>query len=208
MVVTLALLLAGRAKDRRIDPWGWLRFGGGALGVFVATLLVFPKDSLIYLRDVLPGFAKTMTFACEFSHSVPTYVGTEYPGFSVMITVALLGLWAWAGARAIVRGEAWWVLAGALAVSTYNQRTSWDYNLITVYPLLLLLLLRARQTDRWALLAFGVFTIAGDRRLFTFQNAHFLTPQLQLALELSFLAVTALVVAGGDEDQMAELKTG
>jgi hypothetical protein len=199
MVVTLALLLAGRAKDRRIDRWGWLRFGSGALGVFVATLLAFPRDSLTYLRNVLPGFANTFTFPCEFSHSIPTYVGAEYPAFAVLIAIALLGLWAWAGARAIARGDDWWALAGALAVSTYNQRTSWDYNLITVYPLLVLLLLRARQTNRWALLAFGVFTIAGDRRLFTFPNAHFLTPQLQLALELAFLAITALVVAGGDD---------
>jgi len=122
------------------------------------------------------------------------------------MAIALLALWAWAGARAIARGEDWWALAGALAVSTYNQRTSWDYNLITVYPLLVLLLLRARRTNRWALLAFGVFTIAGDRRLFTFPNAHFLTYQLQLALELAFLAVTALVVASGDESPV-ELKT-
>ena len=201
MVLTVALLLAVRSKARSIPRWGWLRFGGGALGAFGATLLAFPKDSLLYFRNVLPGFAKTFTFACEFSHSVPTYVGPEYPAFAVLIAIALLGLWAWASARAIARGEEWWALAGALAVSTYSQRTSWDYNLITVYPLLVLLFLRARRTDRWALLAFGVFTIVGDRRLFTFPNAHLLTPQLQLGLELAFLVITALVVAGGDEDK-------
>jgi hypothetical protein len=77
MVVTVGLLLAAvRSKDRRVARWGWLRFGGSALGAFGATLLVFPGDSLIYLRNVLPAFAKTFTFACEFSHSVPTYVGT------------------------------------------------------------------------------------------------------------------------------------
>jgi Glycosyltransferase family 87 len=199
IVVTVALLLAIRSTDRRIARWGWLRFGGGAFAAFAATLLVFPKDALIYFRDVLPAYAKTFTFACEFSHSVPTYVGAQYPGFAVLIAIALLGLWAWASARAIARGEEWWALAGALAVSTYNQRTSWDYNLITVYPLLLLLFLRARRTNRWALLAFGVFTIAGDRRLFALPNACLFTPQLQLALELAFLATTALVVAGGDE---------
>ena len=64
-----------------------------------------------------------------------------------------------------------------------------------------LLFLRPRRTDRWALLAFGVFTIAGDRRLFTFPSPHLLTPQLQLALELAFLAITALVVGIGDESE-------
>jgi hypothetical protein len=201
MVVTLALLLAVRSKDRRIGHWDWLRFGGAAAGAFGATLLAFPSESLIYLRKVLPAFARTFTFSCEFSHSVPTYVGAEYPAFAILIAIALLGLWAWASARAMARGEDWWALAGALAVSTYNQRTSWDYNLITVYPLLVLLLLRARQTNRWALLAFGVFTIAGDRRLFSSPDAHLLTPQLQLALELAFLAITALVVAAGDESK-------
>jgi|GEM_PF-1310121 len=204
VVVTVALLLARRSSDRQIAKWGWLRFGGGALAAFAATLLAFPKDALIYFRDVLPAYAKTFTFTCEFSHSVPTYVGAEYPGFAVLIAIALLALWAWAGSRAIARGEEWWTLAGALAVSTYNQRTSWDYNLITVYPLLVLLFLRARRTNRWALLAFGVFTIAGDRRLFTFPNARLFTPQLQLALELAFLAVTALVVAGGDSKPLPE----
>lgn len=198
MVVTAALLLSARSKNRPFGRWGWLRFASGAAGVFGVTLLLFPRESLTYLRNVLPEFAKSLTFACQFSHSVPTYVGAEYPGFAVLIAVALLGLWAWAGARAIARGDDWWALAGALAVSTYNQRTSWDYNLITTYPLLLLLLLRARRTDRWALLAFGVFAIAGDRRLFAMPNASILTPQLQLALELAFLALTALVVAGDE----------
>ncbi len=135
IVVTAALLLASRSGERRIAKWGWLHFGGGAFAAFVATLVAFPKDALIYFRDVLPGYAKTFTFSCEFSHSVPTYVGAQYPAFAVIIAVALLGLWVWASARAIARGEEWWALAGALAVSTFNQRTSWDYNLITVYPI-------------------------------------------------------------------------
>ena len=201
IVVTAALLLASRSGERRVAKWGWFHFGGGAFGAFLATLLAFPHDALLYFRDVLPGYASTFTFSCEFSHSVPTYVGAQYPGFAILIAIALFALWTWASARAIARGEEWWALAGAFAISTYNQRTSWDYNLITVYPLLVLLFLRARRTDRWALLAFGVFTIAGDRRLFTFPSPHLLTPQLQLALELAFLAITALVVGAGDESE-------
>jgi phage shock protein PspC (stress-responsive transcriptional regulator) len=204
VVVVMSLLLALRSGERRvacgrqIGRWGWLQFGGGALAASAATLLAFPKDSLIYLRDVLPGFASMLTFACEFGHSVPTSVGAEYPGFAHLISVALLGLWAWAGARAIARGEEAWALAGALAICTYSPRTSYDYNLVTTYPLLLLLFLRARRTDRWSLLAFGLFSIAGDRRLFRMLNAQLLTAQLHLTLQLAFLAIAALVVAGGD----------
>ena len=108
---------------------------------------------------------------------------------------ACVAAWVWAGARALARGDAAMALAGSLAVSTYIPRTSYDYNLISTYPLLLLLFLRAQRTNRWALLAFGVFAIAGDRRLFSFSGAKVLTPGLHLALELAFLVVAAVVTA-------------
>src|SRR3954469_7258206 len=89
VVVTAALLLASRRGEQRFGKWGWFRFGGGAFAAFAATLVAFPRDALIYFRDVLPGYAKTFTFSCEFTHSVPTYVGAEYPAFAVLIAIAL-----------------------------------------------------------------------------------------------------------------------
>jgi hypothetical protein len=59
----------------------------------------------------------------------------------------------------------------------------------------LLLFLRAQATNRFALLAFGLVAIAGDRRLFATSGAVLLTPHLHLAVELAFLVVAALVVA-------------
>ena len=88
----------------------------------------------------------------------------------------------WGGARAIARGDMALALAGALAVSTYLQATSNDYNLITTYPLLLLLFLRAQRTNRWTLLVLGLFAIAGDRQLFTIPGATVFTPQLHFTL--------------------------
>jgi hypothetical protein len=107
----------------------------------------------------------------------------------------------WAGARAIARGTSAMALAGSLAVSTYLQRTSLDYNLVTTFPLLLLLFLRAQRTNRWVLLAFGLAAIAGDRRLFKMHDAVILTPQLHLTLQLAFLVVAALVAARPDAEQ-------
>jgi hypothetical protein len=89
--------------------------------------------------------------------------------------------------------------AGALAVSTYVPRTSFDYNLISTYPLLLLLFLRAQRTNRWALLVFGVFAICGDRRLFDHPHGTLMSPEVHLAIELAFLVVTAVVVARSEE---------
>ncbi|HEY7371567.1 MAG TPA: glycosyltransferase 87 family protein [Polyangia bacterium] len=194
VVMTGALLLA-RA---RAGAWTWLRFSGGALAAFALTLLVFFRDSRTYLFTVLPKYAGTLTPLNAWNHATPSFVGGDYPRFALLLCLGLLAVWVWAGARAIERGDDGLALAGSLAVSTFVQRTSFDYNLITVYPLLLLLFLRAQATNRFALLAFGLFAIAGDRRLFTSPGAVLLTPHLHLTVELAFLVVAALVIARPD----------
>ena len=166
VVMTGALVLA-RAQ---VGRWAWLRFGGGALGAFALTLVVFFGEAKRYLLDVLPKYADTITprgsgVTRSRRSSAPTRTSSECSW-----APACVAAWVWAGARALARGDAAMALAGSLAVSTYIPRTSYDYNLISTYPLLLLLFLRAQRTNRWALLAFGVFAIAGDRRLFAFSE--------------------------------------
>jgi hypothetical protein len=195
VVMTGALVLA-RAQ---VGRWAWLRFGGGALGAFALTLVVFFGEAKRYLLDVLPKYADTITVTREWSHSIPTFVGAYHGKFGMFLGACLVAAWVWAGGRALARGDAAMALAGSLAVSTYIPRTSYDYNLISVYPLLLLLFLRAQRTNRWALLAFGVFAIAGDRRLFAMSGAKIFTPVLHLALEIAFLVVAAVVTADPDE---------
>lgn len=199
IVVMTGVLMLHRSGGR----WDWLRFGGGALATFALTLLVFFREAKKYLFDVLPQYADIITPAKEWGHSIPTFVGRGYGGFGWLLGASLMAAWIWAGARALARGDAAMALAGSLAVSTYIPRTSFDYNLISAYPLLLLLFLRAQRTNRWALLAFGVFAIAGDRRLFALPGAKIFTPHLHLALELAFLVVAAVVVARPDEGETA-----
>jgi hypothetical protein len=200
IVMTGALML----ERQRVARWTWLRFGGGAFGAFALTLLVFFGEAKRYLVDVLPKYADTITPAKQWGHSIPTFVGGSYGGFGLLLGGSLIAVWIWAGARALARGDEASAFAGALAVSTYIPRTSYDYNLISTYPLLLLLFLRAQRTNRWALLVFGVVAIAGDRRLFTLPGAKVFTPHLHLALELAFLVMTALVVARPDEGEGAD----
>src|SRR5262249_42943024 len=57
VVMTAALLWA----RRRVGPWAWLRFSGAALATFALTLLVFFRDSKVYLFEVLPKYAETLT---------------------------------------------------------------------------------------------------------------------------------------------------
>jgi hypothetical protein len=197
VVMTGALLWAWR----RVGRWTWLRFSGGALGAFALTLAIFFRDAKIYLVDVLPKYAGAVTPIGEWGHSIPTFVGKEYALFGLQLGVGLVAIWIWAGARALARGDGAIAFAGSLALSTYLQRTSIDYNLLTTFPLLLVLFLRAQRTNRWALLAFGLAAIAGDRRLFKMHDAAILTPQLHLTLQLAFLVVAALVAARPDAAQ-------
>jgi hypothetical protein len=89
--LVMSLLLALRDPDRRVGggrqvgKLDWLRFGGGALVAFAATLLAFPESSLIYLRKMLPAFAATFTPDSEFGHAVSSAVGSQYPGVANLI---------------------------------------------------------------------------------------------------------------------------
>lgn len=203
VVMTGALALQrvqlGAGAGAAVGRFDWLRFGGGAFAAFALTLVVFLGEAKRYLLDVLPKYADQITLHKEFNHSIPSFVGADHPKFGLLMGACLVAAWVWAGARALARGDAAIALAGSLAVSTYIPRTSYDYNLISTYPLLLLLFLRAQRTNRWALLAFGLFTIAGDRRLFTLPGAKVLTPLLHLTLQLAFLVVAAVVTAHPDE---------
>jgi hypothetical protein len=199
VVMTGALLLA----LRKIGRWSWLLFCGGALTGFALTLVVFFSEAKLYLFNVLPKYSDTFTPRTTWGHSITTFVGPNHPNFARLLVVGLLGVWAWAGGRAVARGDAAMAFAGSLAVSTYAPRTSFDYNLISTYPLLLMLFLRAQRTNRWGLLAWGVFAIAGDRRLFDHPFSSLINPQLHLAVQLAFLVTAAVIVARGDESETA-----
>jgi hypothetical protein len=196
VVMTGSLLWAWRT----VGIWTSVKFAGGALTAFLLTLLIFFNDAKIFLFDVLPRFAKQLSYASQYGHSIPTYVGDNYRNFARTLAACLAAAWIWGGKRALARGDAAMALAGALAVSTYAQTTSFDYNLMTTYPLLLLIFLRAQRTGRFGLLWFGLLALVGDRRLFTFPNAVVLTPHLHLTIQLSFLVVAALVAARPDEE--------
>jgi hypothetical protein len=85
-------------------------------------------------------------------------------------------------------------MAGLLAMSTYFGGIANDYALITTYPLLMLLLIRARTTGRYGLLALGLIAIVGDRAFFAAKDAHILTPGLHLALQVAWLVLVAIEV--------------
>ena len=88
------------------------------------------------------------------------------------------------------------LFAGALAISTYFSSLSNDYNLITAYPLLIMLFIRATSAP-WsslatALLLVGLVAIVGNRALFVFSNAAIVG---HIALQWVWLLAVGLAVA-------------
>jgi hypothetical protein len=175
------------------------RFGGGALATFVLANAVQP-DAVYYFGTVLPRFAKVVTDPNVFSHAIPSFVGADFPLFARAAGLLVVALWVYAASESLAtRGTL--VLAGALAMSTFGQGTSWDYNLTTTYPLLMALLAEALRTQRVALVSFGVFAICGDRAWFQHPEGDFFNPWVHAALEVAFIVLAALVLARQEEAQ-------
>ncbi len=115
-----------------------LQFVGG--GACAAALLVLPFFSQwwVYLIEVLPAFSGESSGLRHFSHSLTGF--TEYAVWlPAVLRTALLATWLPVAFMLSSRAPSF-IIAGGLAVSTYFAGTSYDYNLVTVYPILLLLL--------------------------------------------------------------------
>jgi hypothetical protein len=195
LVIALGLLIsAWRRRD--FAKTDCVRFGAGALAAFLASSALFP-DARYYFFTVLPHFATVVTHPGIDTHSIPSFVGADFPLFARAIAVLLVAVWAYAAQAGLAaRGPI--VFAGALAMSTFNLGTSWDYNLTTTYPLLLLLFVAALRTRRFALLGLGLFSICGDRSVFRHAEADLFSPWMHVVLEVAFIVLAALAIASPD----------
>jgi hypothetical protein len=193
VVVTVGLAASAYRGSifRKMDA---VRFGGGAFAAFVALNLAFLSDARIYYTITLPRFSKYVTAKLVWSHSVRSFAGEDHVLYWALASLLFLVLWCWSAGRALAERPAM-AFAGVLAMSTFFAGTTWDYNLVTTFPLLLLLFLAARQSDRWGLLVFGLVAIVGDRALFANDALGIFTPTTHLALEVAWLVVAAIEIA-------------
>lgn len=128
---------------------------GGGLAA-VVMLAAFYQQTRIYIADQLPRFAGAPRLPpLVFSHTLD---GLASGWRSWALKVALLALWGVTAARRLRQDPAL-VFAGALAISTFFSSVSFDYNLLTTYPLLVLLFLRSRGDDRLGALAFALLVM-------------------------------------------------
>jgi Glycosyltransferase family 87 len=163
-------------------------FAGLGLSLVVTTLL-FGQLTLHYYTNVLPPFAAHIPGVTLHGHSVPATFGARAGVISELLAL----VWAAAALASFERAPAL-VLAGALAISTYFAATSFDYNLVTVYPLLLVLFARAmdpapragRWAD-WAVLYLGVAAVLAHRGWFGEARA-----ERHVALQVAWLVAAAV----------------
>ena len=192
--VVLVAGLAGMAlrgdRARRVEA---LRFAGGLfLGAVIPTLFLAGMTSK-YLRDVLPGFAAHLPGVSLHSHSVPATFRPPLYG-PKLVSGALILLWSGAAFLRFDKNPRE-VLVGALAITTYVAGTSFDYNLVTAYPLLVVLALRAMKTAgkpalwAWASLGLGVLGVCADHAWFT---GH---PRGHVVVQVVWLLLTAGLLA-------------
>ncbi len=168
-----------------------LRFAAGlAVGPAVVTLL-FWTQTQHYLHEVLPAFAAHVPGVSLHSHSVPAIFGAAARAVSAALVVA----WCAASFRRFESAPLD-VFAGGLALSTYVASVSFDYNLVTVYPLLIVRATRAfgeeRQGRGWlgafAALALGLLAVTAHRGWF---EGH---PTAHVALQIAWVLVAAALV--------------
>lgn len=187
-VIFIALLVrAVRFPAERREA---VRFGGAyAVAGLLSVAVLFP-DLRAYLSDELPRFSKQVGELAIYSHNL-RQLAPETPSLSIAIALALLAIWSVAAVRLIDR-DPLLIFAGALSISTYFASVSFDYNLLTTLPLLVVLFVRSARgsTLAFAALMLGLVAIMADRSLYVGSPP---LQKLRLALQVAWLASTGLV---------------
>lgn len=164
-----ALLTLGRR--------GWRFIAGVAVGAIVPSVVLW-NETWLWLTEKSAELTSRYLASplTPYSHSLHALPGPDL--VSILVGAALLAAWIYAALMAL-RIQPGMVFAGSLAISTFYSRIAWDYNLITVYPLLVLVFWRALR-DRsatWAGLWAGlVLVLMAGREVFRVQALAYLQP--------------------------------
>lgn len=163
-----------------------LILGGVSGGVLLSIFWL--DDTILYLTEVLPDFAQVASTLPLISH---TFISvSSSPFFFGGMALLLIGSWSLAAWKRLPRDPTI-VFAGGLAISTYFSTVSWDYNLITTYPLLFIVTSRAldeRSGTLWRIASVAaILSITSGRAL--------LDHRTQLFLQVSALVLVAWLIA-------------
>ena len=187
--IAVAVVAFGLWRFEPIARRRCLGFVAGAGLACACAVALFPADTLAYVKDELPRFQPWDFVVDPFAHALPMLV-PSLPVVGHLLSAWLFVLWLLVGTRRLGTdpGPAF---AGAIAISTYFASVSYDYNLLTVYPLLLLLFDRSHERPfgrPWVLLMLGLVAIVADRGLFEGP----VLARVHVLLEVAWLALTGL----------------
>jgi hypothetical protein len=207
--VGCAVILAGAAgvalRGRR-EPGrrrAAIQLAAGLLVAPAAVTLALWTQTRHYVEKVLPAFAAHLPAESLHSHSVPATAGALAGAVSAVMVAA----WCVAAFLRLERAPLE-IFAGALAVSTYVAGTSFDYNLVTVYPLLVVLFARAFTTTagespsgmsagqaRWAPLVSFAVLVLGLTSVTVHRGWFGQRATLHVALQIAWVVAGALLAA-------------
>ena len=178
-----------------------LRLVAGFVAGIAFFFAILWHDSAEFFLQQLPGMVNTTgAFYEGASHSLPSVFGANNAN-PAMISLGLLVLWALADSAILFR-DPLLAFAGSLAFSTYFAGISYDYNLITVYPLFYVLAGRVFSRRDGVLgieskaLFFGLFAMVGPRGLFI--NSWIHATLFSVLIQVVFLAWLAYELARKD----------
>jgi len=163
LVVVGVGLLTETVQQRSVRRLAWTG-AGSIIGAALAAAL-FWQQTLTYIHVQLPRISHSAPLLVPYGHAVPA-LG---PRIATVLGAMLLAVWSLAAFRRW-RRDPTLIFAGALAITTYFASVSFDYNLLTVYPLLAVLYARAVGLGAWppmVLLFLGLIMIVADRGLFS-----------------------------------------
>lgn len=167
-------------------------FALGCIGVVLIAGVALFEQTMLWLAGEFKVLMASGYVPSTANHAL---AGIVPGGAGWFLSLPLLVVWMFASARRLQSDPAL-LFAGALAISTYFSSLSNDYNLITAYPLLIMLFIRATSAP-WsslatALLLVGLVAIVGNRALFVFSNAAIVG---HIALQWVWLLAVGLAVA-------------
>lgn len=201
-IIAASQLLDKRSSRERLTlraPWtAAVPFIVGATVGTVLPMLLLRDQYTYYFKYAFPVFAAFRAPPVVWSHSLISLgavLGATALGYGLAAMIGIVWLWALAHRREGRDEDSLLLFAAPIALSTYFSGTSYDYNLMTTYPLLGYLFLTAMtsaapiRNAAWGLFLLGEISIIGDRSLFV----HPFYAEAHILLQAAWLTITGIM---------------
>jgi hypothetical protein len=199
-VFGVLVLILGQIFAKNVQAKVWIKTHIKPL-VAASVLLLFycilSYDMTIdYFFNILPKFTGRYAEIAFYSHSVPALLESHLI-LKLLSWFLLCGSWSFLVCKRILT-DSFFVICGILSITTFFAGMSFDYNLITAYPLLFALYLRASSKRDWVVLMTGLLFFTGQAGFFLAQRFVRGFPEgLHIASMMGWLIFVAIYLALG-----------